>query len=136
MVLSDLIIRNYCRRGELQGGGGHISAKMPTRLLYGAHVAPPAGDTRKPAQDHDKDLKGSTFTRSEPDGATRDAPETVGLRGFTQEDQDPGLSLEHCTTAMTDVISPSVGSYSSVIPAEDNEMHETTETDRRAELTA
>lgn len=31
---------------------------------------------------------------------------------------------------MTDVISPSV------IPAEDNEMHETTETDRRAELTA
>lgn len=51
----------------------------------------------------------------------------VGPRGFSHEDQDPGRSQEHCTTAMTDVITPSVGSYSSVILAEDNEMHEITE---------
>lgn len=30
---------------------------------------------------------------------------------------------------MTDGITPSVGTYSSVVPAEDNEMHEITETD-------
>lgn len=52
-------------------------------------------------------------------------PQSVG-----HEDQDPGLSLEHCTTAMTDVITPSGGRYSPVIPAEDK----ITERDRRAEL--